>query len=404
MVMNKSKLLRKKLISDLVERNIIKSDAVETAFLSIKRECFLTKVGETLPLEDVYKNTSYGLNKDKDGFYLSASSSPERLAPILENIGLKENDNVLDIGTGSGYTAALISQIVGLKGNVTSIDIDGDLVKAANDGFQEHGLSNVEAICADGSAAYEEKMPYDVIIITCQQYNIYDSWLTQLKQGGNIAIPLTIDTYTHGSPIIIFKRVDNKLKGIKTIPGSFTIARGNLWHPPINQDHIIPIYTENKTEIGVIRIKTDIGLQSLPSPGYFNAPTFIPHEKSLSNSEFSGFFLYLTLKYDNRVLLYSKDNALGFRGIGISVSLSHDKSNQCCFFTRSGFICYNSASLENDQLLEVYNEWLKKGRLKVENFRFDAFLACSQVNLTGYDFIKNREFFNIGINHTTNCT
>jgi protein-L-isoaspartate(D-aspartate) O-methyltransferase len=99
---------------------------------------------------------------------------------------------VLEIGAGSGYNAALISHVVGPTGQVTSVDIDPDLVEAAREHLARAGFGEVVVACADGAWGYPERAPYDRIIATVGVSDLAPAWLGQADPQARIVVPLDV--------------------------------------------------------------------------------------------------------------------------------------------------------------------------------------------------------------------
>lgn len=120
----------------------------------------------------------------------STISQPSAVAMMLEFLNFEEGDKVLDIGTGSGWNAALIGYCVGKSGKVITLEIEKDLAKKAKERMVELGIENVEVLNKDGSEGYEEKAPYDKIIYTAAIEKVPEKVLAQLKEGGMLLAPV----------------------------------------------------------------------------------------------------------------------------------------------------------------------------------------------------------------------
>jgi len=114
-------------------------------------------------------------------------SQPYVVALMSEALRLKPSDRVLEIGTGSGYQAAVLAEIVR---EVYSIEIIKSLAETAGKRLKEMGYRNVEVRFGDGYAGWEEKAPFDAIMITAAANHIPPALITQLKEGGRLILPL----------------------------------------------------------------------------------------------------------------------------------------------------------------------------------------------------------------------
>ncbi|MFE5199033.1 protein-L-isoaspartate O-methyltransferase [Streptomyces sp. NPDC056601] len=101
----------------------------------------------------------------------------------LRSIGVESGQNILEIGTGSGYAAALLAAAVGPRGNVTTLDINSDLVARAKRLYATHSIP-VSAVCADGMPGFTAHAPYDRIIVGATPPYIPAAWIQQLTPAG----------------------------------------------------------------------------------------------------------------------------------------------------------------------------------------------------------------------------
>jgi len=114
-------------------------------------------------------------------------SQPYVVALMTETLGLRNTDKVLEIGTGSGYQAAVLSGIVK---EVYTIEIRKSLADTAAKRLRDLGYSNVHARHSDGYFGWQEYAPFDAIIITAFVNHIPPPLLKQLKEGGRLVVPL----------------------------------------------------------------------------------------------------------------------------------------------------------------------------------------------------------------------
>jgi protein-L-isoaspartate(D-aspartate) O-methyltransferase len=185
------------------------------AFKSLNRENFAynRKNGS-------YKNSSQAYNDYPLPIgYGQTISSPRMMAIMTHYLKLKPGHKVLEIGTGSGYQAAVLSK---LAKKIYTIEIVGPLGKAATPLFKKEGLLNIENKVADGYFGWEEHAPFDRIIVTCATNHVPPKLLKQLKRGGILIVPvghpyrtqmLKIITKTESGKI----KVKNLLK-VKFVP------------------------------------------------------------------------------------------------------------------------------------------------------------------------------------------
>lgn len=114
-------------------------------------------------------------------------SQPSIHARYLELLKLKGNEKVLEIGTGSGYQTALLSE---LAGQVFSIERIGALLDKARESIQLIGARNISFLLGDGTLGWRQYAPYDAILVGAGAPEVPSTYLEQLKEGGRILIPL----------------------------------------------------------------------------------------------------------------------------------------------------------------------------------------------------------------------
>jgi len=137
--------LRERLATRVVADTRIGSERVAAALHAVPRHLFLP---EQRP-EVAYQNDAIVTKRDETGQPISSSSQPTIMAIMLDQLDLAPGQRVLEIGAGTGYNAALISHVVGPSGEVTSVDIDPDLVGRAREHLVAAGFRDVTVVWAD---------------------------------------------------------------------------------------------------------------------------------------------------------------------------------------------------------------------------------------------------------------
>lgn len=168
--------LRKKMVETQLIPRGIKDKKVIEAFLTVPREKF---VPENLK-ESAYDDTPLPIGEGQ------TISQPYIVALMTELLQLKGGEKVLEIGTGSGYQAAVLSEI---GCDVYSVERIPSLATRAGKILQQLGYI-VKIKIGDGTLGWEEYAPYDGIIVTAAGPKIPQSLLTQLKEGGRIVMPV----------------------------------------------------------------------------------------------------------------------------------------------------------------------------------------------------------------------
>ncbi|MEZ6122911.1 MAG: protein-L-isoaspartate(D-aspartate) O-methyltransferase [Planctomycetaceae bacterium] len=147
-------------------------------------------------------------------------SSPFIVAYMTETIDPQPTDRVLEIGTGSGYQAAVLASIVK---DVYSIEIVATLAKSAEQRLQKLQYTNVHVRHGDGYLGWEEHAPYDKIIVTCSPEKVPQPLADQLKEGGMMIIPIG-ERYQQS--FYLLQKVDGVLKEKKLVPTLFVPMTG----------------------------------------------------------------------------------------------------------------------------------------------------------------------------------
>jgi protein-L-isoaspartate(D-aspartate) O-methyltransferase len=114
-------------------------------------------------------------------------SQPFIVAAMLEALVLQPLDSVLDVGTGSGYQAALLAELVA---QVVSIERHASLAAAAREVLARLGYQNIEIVVGDGSEGYAARAPYDAIIVSAAAPAIPQRLFDQLREGGRMIVPV----------------------------------------------------------------------------------------------------------------------------------------------------------------------------------------------------------------------
>lgn len=126
-----------------------------------------------------------------DGTRVPQTSSPDLIGDMLRLLDVPAQGHVLEIGTGSGFSTALLCHLVGNRGSVVSLDIDDEMVARAADLLREDGFDNAEVVVADGRRGYPPRAPYDRLVAWAStRERLPSSWPAQVAPGGVIVAPV----------------------------------------------------------------------------------------------------------------------------------------------------------------------------------------------------------------------
>jgi protein-L-isoaspartate(D-aspartate) O-methyltransferase len=160
----------------------IKNDAVLAAMMTVPREEFVAEQLRASAYEDHPLPIDAG----------QTISQPYIVAYMTEKLELSAEDRVLEIGTGSGYAAAILSRIVK---TVYTVEHFAELARKAVRRFEKLGYTNVHVLEADGTLGWPEHAPYDAIVVTAGAPEVPAPLLEQLAEGGRLVIPVGDNAY-----------------------------------------------------------------------------------------------------------------------------------------------------------------------------------------------------------------
>jgi protein-L-isoaspartate(D-aspartate) O-methyltransferase len=167
--------------SRMVDEQIVRRGVVDTLVLAAMR-----KVPRHEFVPEAYKHYAYADEPLPIGDGQTISQ-PYIVALMTESLNINKNSKVLEIGTGSGYQAAVLAEIAK---EVYSIEIIESLATRASETLERLGYKNVKVRCGDGYRGWPEEAPFDAIIVTAAPGRIPQPLIDQLKVGGRMCIPV----------------------------------------------------------------------------------------------------------------------------------------------------------------------------------------------------------------------
>ena len=183
----------------------IKDERVLAAMAKVPREQFV-------PVDqrgDAYEDGPLPIGYDQ------TISQPYIVAFMTEQLRPKATDRVLEIGTGSGYEAAILAELVK---DVYTIEIVGPLAKTAEATLQRLGYKNVHLKVGDGYQGWPEEAPFDAIIVTCAPDKVPQPLTNQLKDGGRLVIPVG---ERFAQQLYLLEKKNGRLRESTTLPVRF---------------------------------------------------------------------------------------------------------------------------------------------------------------------------------------
>ena len=168
---------RERMVASQVARRGITDKGVLDAMRKVPREIFIDRGMQEFAYEDSPLPIASG----------QTISQPYIVALMIQAARIKPDDHVLDVGTGSGYAAAVLSR---LAGQVYSIERHRDLVGSARRAFEKAGYTNVEVRHGDGTLGWPDAAPFDAIMVAAGGPEVPEALRRQLKIGGRLIIPI----------------------------------------------------------------------------------------------------------------------------------------------------------------------------------------------------------------------
>lgn len=298
------------LVERLRHKHLLDDPSVDMAFSAIPRHLFLPHIQP----EQAYQDNAIPIKISPSGETLSSSSQPTMMALMFQQMELQQGMNVLEIGTASGYNAALMKHVVGTKGHVTSLEIDHDLANQARDNLTQAGYANVNVVNTDAINGYSPRAQYDRIISTVGVWDIPSNWTQQLRDEGRLIVPIWLDGIQVSATFI--PQDDGTFLSTDNHPCAFVHLRGIAAGPRVQKQvgsTSMIILADNVSEIDTaslhLLLSDDLEIHTLGT--YLKAEDY-----------WYGFQLYLMLNEPKDCVfavyaIPSNQKAYGMEGNGI---------------------------------------------------------------------------------------
>jgi protein-L-isoaspartate(D-aspartate) O-methyltransferase len=292
---------------------------------------------------------------DSRGEKIPQTSNPSIISSMLNLLDVNEGDSVLEIGTGSGYSTALLANLVGSTGKIVSIDIVPELVTRASSIFTEQGLEYVKVMQGDGRKGAIHEGPFDRIILWATAACIHSELIEQLSSDGIMVAPINLLPLLGSTVVVRLKRSDGILIGERITPGGFVNLSNEpqqQWMGPFDGADVL-IEDNNEPELGV----SSMWLKALE----------IEERKKMINKLFS---MNITQKNafnsdedmnDLRVFLLAKNP------IGLSTLFSKQHGSSIGFSQHDGFAFISLKTgaciyCGNPKAMDVLKAWIREWR------------------------------------------
>lgn len=338
------------MVTKLKEQGAIKSIEVEKAFSKVLRHKFLETFylpgdlkqpiahkphnPDSEHLKLIYSKHSL-ITRITDGKPSSSTSEPMLMALMLELLALSPNLKVLEIGTGTGYNAALISEIVGNQTLVVSVDIQEDVTAQTKRLLSDAGYPNINLVLRDGFYGVQEEAPYDRIVATVGTQDLSPYWVDQLSTSGFMILPL----YQGGwNPLVKVWWQDDTLKGKVVGISGFMPFQGNEFaYEPSLLDSMTSLPTIEEFE--ELPLFDDLEAEHTRNP--------------LMWSVFPMGFYYFIAVCDSRAIWGMKPPGYG---------LYDEKEGIILFSPQKNCILLKGDRKLYEQLQKLYETWLELGK------------------------------------------
>ncbi len=177
--------LRERLVAHLEGSHVLADPTLAAAFRSVPRHLFIPEIAP----HEAYEDRALAI-KERNGVVISSISQPSMIAQMLQLLDVHPGQHVLEVGTGSGYNAALLATLAGADGYVLTVDIEDDLIARAREVLARLEMRRIDV--AHASTLDLVNTRFDRIIVTARADDIDERWWKLLADGGRIVVPLDI--------------------------------------------------------------------------------------------------------------------------------------------------------------------------------------------------------------------
>jgi len=196
------------LIDQFIKLGYLKTPEIINAFRKIDRKDFMLDDFKEEATENYPLPIGFG----------QTISQPMTVALMLENLQPQKGDKILDIGSGSGWTTALLAEIVGEQGKVFGMELIPELKDFGQENAQKYNFvksGRTVFLCGDGSKGLSEEAPFDRIHVAAASADIPEHLLEQLRMGGKMIVPVGVES----QELVLIEKTGEKIYKEKRFPG-----------------------------------------------------------------------------------------------------------------------------------------------------------------------------------------
>ena len=190
-----------------------------SAFRKVPRHLFLPDV----ELDRVYNGSAVPTRFNEKGDPISSSSEVAIMALMLDALRLERGQRVLEIGTGTGYNAAILAELVDVD-NLVTVELDSEIADEARAHLRVAGYEALRVETVDGWMGWSDGAPYARIELTAATADISPHWVDQLEEGGVLVAPLLLRP--NAQALVALRKRGETLESISVFPGGFMVLRG----------------------------------------------------------------------------------------------------------------------------------------------------------------------------------
>lgn len=355
-----------RLINELIKGHYLSSEAVITALRKVHRHRFVKKFYNfsDFNLRNLYKNSRFDYytlpfikpnyidpEKPSDRVLCkvyrdqaliislkpyTSISAPSVVGKMLESLLVNRDCRVLEIGSGSGWSAGVVAELCKNPSEIFTIEIQPDLAREAHDNLKHFGFKEVNVIEADGKNGLKKAAPFDRIIVTASSKKVETAWNNQLSKNGILVLPLQI--HGLGQPIVALRKEGSCLRG--------RFVRGAIFMP-LNVGKESEIY---EVQENFNSLKSDRLLSCSDQLAFLEAKEYRDSDKKF------GFALFSMLSDSNFQVWVESGRFFLF-----------SSKREGCVVQNQKVSLFGSNTQLNF-LMDLFDKWLQAGSPRIQSF------------------------------------